>query len=98
MPESKQKARGMNPARTIRKLARQTEDEARKALFEQLAAEMEAFENRLNNNFQAALGLTELHLTERLDALEQLLLRHLEKVGDNDASNAARQADDGERR
>ena len=85
MPKSKQKVRAMNPARTIRKLAQQTEDEARKVLFEQLAVEMEAFENRLNNRVQAALGLTELHLSERLDTLERLLRRHLEKVGDNDA-------------
>lgn len=84
MPESKQKARAMtNPAKTVRKLAAQATDADRKALLEQFAGELEAWENRLNNNFQAALGLTELHLTERLDALEQLLRRHLVKVGDD---------------
>lgn len=84
MPESKQKARAMtNPAKTIRKLAAGSDDATRKALLEQFAAELEAWENRLNNNFQAALGLTELHLTERLDELEQLLRRHLIKVGDD---------------
>lgn len=74
-----------NPARTIRKLAARSADEERKVLLEQFAAEFEAWENRLNNNIQAALGLTELHLTERLDELERLLRRHLEKVGDIDA-------------
>lgn len=72
-----------NPAKTIRKLAARSDDAARKALLEQFAAELEAWENRLNNNFQTALGLTELHLAERLDALEQRLLRHLAKVGDD---------------
>ena len=72
-----------NPAKTIRKLAARSPDADRKALLEQFAAELEAWENRLNNNFQSALGLTELHLTERLDELEQLLRRHLIKVGDD---------------
>ena len=72
-----------NPAKTIRKLAARADDAARKALLEQFAADMEAFENRMNNRFQTALGLTELHLTERLDELEQLLRRHLIKVGDD---------------
>ena len=64
-----------NPARTVRKLAQKAENEERRALFEQLAVELEAWENRLNNNVQAALSLTELHLTERLDQLEALLRR-----------------------
>lgn len=76
-----------NPAKTIRKLAQKSENTERKALLEQFAAEMEAWENRLNNRFQSALGLTELHLTERLDALEQRLLAHLRKVGDDDAAS-----------
>ena len=82
-----------NPAKTIRKLASRAPDD-RKALFEQLATDMEAWENRLNNNFQAALGLTELHLTERLDALEALLRQHLEKVGDVPQSRAVNDASD----
>lgn len=76
-----------NPAKTIRKLAARSPDDERKALLEQFAAEMEAWENRLNNNFQTALGLTELHLAERLDALEQRLLSHLRKVGDDDGAD-----------
>lgn len=90
MPRSKQSGDAVtNPAKTVRKLAARQPDADRKALLEQFAAELESWENRLNNNFQAALGLTELHLTERLDALERLLTRHLEKVGDIDASTSA---------
>lgn len=84
MPKSDQLERAVtNPAKTVRKLAARADDADRKALLEQFATELEAWENRLNNNFQSALGLTELHLTERLDELEKLLRRHLVKVGDD---------------
>lgn len=59
-----------NPSRTLREIASRAQDAKIAELASQLAAEFELQHNQQNNDFAGALGLAELALSDKLDALQ----------------------------